>query len=194
MEKKACLKCCNYINSDNEAGTNKDGSVNYDYCRNCYQNGKMIGGIKINGSEVLIGVLLIIPLYAIIHIFNCLTGEKSGNYELLLVTCRILTIIFGVVLSTITNQKKSRPLFGLVIILMSLLSFYLYYDAEFVEHQGWDGLGKSLGFIAEAILLRIVSFIYFGKLFGKKKALSFLVYYIIFMALSLVTIVFINMN
>lgn len=45
-EKKICQSCGMPITSDDELGTNEDGSINHDYCKYCYQNGKFIDNVS----------------------------------------------------------------------------------------------------------------------------------------------------
>ena len=42
MEKKICQSCGMPLVSDNELGTNKDGSLNTDYCKYCFKDGEFI--------------------------------------------------------------------------------------------------------------------------------------------------------
>ena len=42
MENKICQSCGMPITSDEQLGTNKDGSINKDYCKDCYINGEFI--------------------------------------------------------------------------------------------------------------------------------------------------------
>ena len=42
MENKICQSCGMPITSDEQLGTNKDGSINVDYCKYCYKNGEFI--------------------------------------------------------------------------------------------------------------------------------------------------------
>ena len=42
MEDKICQSCGMPITSTYLCGTNKDGSVNKDYCKYCYNNGEFI--------------------------------------------------------------------------------------------------------------------------------------------------------
>ena len=39
MKNKICQSCGMPIADDKLLGTNKDGSINKDYCKYCYQNG-----------------------------------------------------------------------------------------------------------------------------------------------------------
>ncbi len=42
MNNKICQSCSMPIDSNDLLGTNKDGSINQDYCKYCYQNGEFI--------------------------------------------------------------------------------------------------------------------------------------------------------
>lgn len=42
MEIKICQSCGMPITSNEQLGTNKDGSINMDYCKYCYVNGEFI--------------------------------------------------------------------------------------------------------------------------------------------------------
>lgn len=45
MENKICQSCAMPINSDELLGTNKDGSLNQDYCKYCYSNGEFVDDV-----------------------------------------------------------------------------------------------------------------------------------------------------
>lgn len=40
MEMKFCQSCAMPLNTKEDHGTNADGSLNEDYCKYCYENGK----------------------------------------------------------------------------------------------------------------------------------------------------------
>ena len=42
MENKICQSCGMPITSKEQLGKNKDGSINTDYCKYCYENGEFI--------------------------------------------------------------------------------------------------------------------------------------------------------
>ena len=42
MKNTICQSCGMPITSNEQLGTNKDGSINYDYCKYCYINGEFI--------------------------------------------------------------------------------------------------------------------------------------------------------
>ena len=42
MENKICQSCSMPITSDEQLGTNKDGSINNDYCKYCYKDGEFL--------------------------------------------------------------------------------------------------------------------------------------------------------
>jgi len=43
---KICQSCGMPINNDEQLGTNRDGSLNQDYCKYCYKNGEFIDKIS----------------------------------------------------------------------------------------------------------------------------------------------------
>ncbi len=45
MENKICQSCGMPITSNDLLGTNKDGSLNGDYCKYCYENGEFIDNV-----------------------------------------------------------------------------------------------------------------------------------------------------
>ena len=47
MENSICQSCSMPITSNDLFGTNKDGSVNKDYCVYCYQNGNFIDNVTL---------------------------------------------------------------------------------------------------------------------------------------------------
>lgn len=42
MKNKICQSCAMPIDNENILGKNSDGSINYDYCKYCYDNGEFI--------------------------------------------------------------------------------------------------------------------------------------------------------
>ena len=42
MNEKICQSCGMPLNNKEELGTNKDGSINDDYCKYCYKDGEKI--------------------------------------------------------------------------------------------------------------------------------------------------------
>ena len=46
MENKICQSCGMPITLDEQLGTNKDGSINQDYCKYCYQDGEFIDKVS----------------------------------------------------------------------------------------------------------------------------------------------------
>ena len=45
MENKICQSCAMPIENEKLLGTNLDGSLNSDYCKYCYKNGKFIDDV-----------------------------------------------------------------------------------------------------------------------------------------------------
>lgn len=46
MSEKICQSCGMPITSDEQLGTNKDGGINNDYCKYCYENGEFIDKVS----------------------------------------------------------------------------------------------------------------------------------------------------
>lgn len=46
MENKICQSCGMPIESDEQLGKNKDGSINGDYCKYCYESGEFIDKVS----------------------------------------------------------------------------------------------------------------------------------------------------
>ncbi len=46
MENKICQSCAMPISSVDQLGKNKDGSINQDYCKYCYDNGEFIDKVS----------------------------------------------------------------------------------------------------------------------------------------------------
>ena len=46
MDNKICQSCGMPIFSDEQLGTEKDGSINVDYCKYCYTNGEFIDKVS----------------------------------------------------------------------------------------------------------------------------------------------------
>ena len=45
MNNRICQSCAMPIQTDDLLGTNKDGSINHDYCKYCYSNGEFIDNV-----------------------------------------------------------------------------------------------------------------------------------------------------
>lgn len=45
MENKICQSCSIPITSNEQLGTNKDGSINMDYCKYCYESGEFVNKV-----------------------------------------------------------------------------------------------------------------------------------------------------
>jgi len=48
MKEKICQSCGMPISSDEQLGTNVDGSTNYDYCKYCFANGKFVDDVSMD--------------------------------------------------------------------------------------------------------------------------------------------------
>ena len=46
MENRICQSCGMPIESDDQLGTNKDGSISEDYCKYCYDKGEFIDKVS----------------------------------------------------------------------------------------------------------------------------------------------------
>ncbi len=46
MENRICQSCSMPITTDLDFGTNKDGSINNDYCKYCYKDGEFIDKVS----------------------------------------------------------------------------------------------------------------------------------------------------
>lgn len=46
MQNKICQSCGMPITSEDQFGTNKDGSQNHDYCKYCYVKGKFVDDVS----------------------------------------------------------------------------------------------------------------------------------------------------
>lgn len=46
MENRICQSCGMPIASDDQLGTNKDGSISQDYCKYCYDKGEFIDKVS----------------------------------------------------------------------------------------------------------------------------------------------------
>ena len=47
MEKRICQSCAMPIESDDQLGTEKDGSINQDYCKYCYKDGEFVDKVSV---------------------------------------------------------------------------------------------------------------------------------------------------
>ncbi len=48
MKTQICQSCAMPLKSNYDHGTNQDGSLNKDYCRHCFHNGKFTNDISID--------------------------------------------------------------------------------------------------------------------------------------------------
>ena len=46
MEKRICQSCAMPIESDDQLGAEKDGSINQDYCKYCYKDGEFVDKVS----------------------------------------------------------------------------------------------------------------------------------------------------
>ncbi len=46
MEQKICQSCAMPITSDEQLGTEKDGRINQDYCKYCYDKGEFVDKVS----------------------------------------------------------------------------------------------------------------------------------------------------
>lgn len=46
MEKRICQSCAMPLESDDQLGTEKDGSINQDYCKYCYKDGEFVDKVS----------------------------------------------------------------------------------------------------------------------------------------------------
>ena len=46
MNNKICQSCGMPLNNKEELGTNKDGTINDDYCKYCYKDGEFIDDVS----------------------------------------------------------------------------------------------------------------------------------------------------
>ena len=135
---------------------------------------------KDNIIENLIGVLLIIPIYMFIFVGLNLRGDNKILFPVLM----YLPIIIGIVLAYKNyNNKISKSISGWILVFL-FVAVYFYYQTYFVELPGWDNLGNYFLWFISSAILKIFSCIFYGKIVGWKKAVNFLVVYVLLVVSS----------
>ena len=141
---------------------------------------------KINKNEIIIGFLLLIPMYMIIFILLYYLNLQTSNNAALFPIILYLPIISGIMLSyKLYGDKINKPI-GITTIIFCLIAYYFYYNTYFVEHEGWDGIGYYLFWALNTVICRIFSCIFYYRIVGLKKAILSLLIYIIILASSII--------
>ena len=134
--------------------------------------------------EILIGVLLIVPTYIFLLIILNLLNITDGDNTILFPILMYLPIIIGVIISQLKKTKNNNRIISYAILGFWLLAILFYYNTYFVEHEGWEGLGPYVFWLINTAICRILSCIYYAKLFGWKKAFIILISYILIVVAS----------
>lgn len=90
-----------------------------------------------------------------------------------------LPIIIGMVVAYKNYNNKTSKAIGVCILVFLIISLYFFYQAYFVEHSGWDGLGFFFLWLINTAIIKICSCIFYGKIVGWKKAIIFFGIYIV---------------
>ena len=143
-----------------------------------------------NKKDIVIGFLLTMPIYLFPIILLTLLNV-GATYKLTILPILFCSpIIAGIVLSYKTYKDKFSKLIVITLTILSLLGLYYYYNVYFGEYEGWDGLGEFFLLIVILCLCKILLFVFYGKIVGKKKAILCFFVYLLVGALMIDTIVF----
>ena len=136
--------------------------------------------------DLLIGILLIMPIYMLVFIVLNMFNLNKGDNSILLPTLMYCPIIIGIFLSYKFYKNKVNKTFGYIIIAFCILSLYFYYNTYFVEQEGWNGIGQYFLWLINTAISKIMACVFYGKIVGHKKALIFLGIYALIVILSFV--------
>ena len=142
-------------------------------------------GVKKN-NDVLIGFLLIFPIYLIALFILGLLKINFLEDSILLPILVYLPIIVGIALSYNINDKKMNKFISILIIVFIIIGCYFYYDTYFVDHDGWRGLNSFLYWIIYTVICRLLSCIFYWRIFGLKKAIILLLLYLLIVVPSFI--------
>ena len=102
-----------------------------------------------------------------------------GDNRILFPTLMYLPIIIGMMLSyKFYSNKASKPI-SVCIFVFFVIALYSFYQTYFVEHPGWDGVGYYFLWLINTAMVKIFACIFYGKIVGWKKAISFLMIYVL---------------
>ena len=146
---------------------------------------KIIKNNKINNNSNLIGILFLIPIYIFIVIISIFFHINLISYEILPIIM-YLPIFIGLILCK-KNNRIINIIMSILIIIFICFSVYYYYDTYYVEHPGWDGFKPFALWIINTFICRILSFIYYVKIYSLKKGLFFIGIYFLLILISYVS-------
>lgn len=131
--------------------------------------------------EILIGILLIMPMYilfvALLNWLNLNNGNQLILLSILIPTVMCLPIVVGIALSYKLYQNKISKSISLCILIFLVLAIYFFYNTYFVECYGLEGV---LLWLINASICRTLSCVFYGMIVGWKKAMIFFIIYIFF--------------
>lgn len=133
----------------------------------------------------LIGILLTMPIYSLFSILLEFLNLNNGNNLLMVPTLIYLPIIIGMSLSYKLYKNKISKLISISILLFLILGMYFYCDAFLVENTGWDGLYQFILWLITTGICKLLSCIFYGKIVGWKKGLTFSIISILIVASSI---------
>lgn len=147
--------------------------------------------IEINNiKDIVIGFLLTIPIY-LFPIMLLTLLNVGATYKLAILPILFCSpIIAGIVLSYKTHKDKFSKPIVITLTILSLFGLYYCYNVYFGEYEGWDRLGEFFLLIVILCLCKILLFVFYGKIVGKKKAILCFFVYLLVGAVLIGTIVF----
>ena len=136
-----------------------------------------------NMVKNLIGVLLIVPIYVVVVLTTYFLSFMDLNIQTIIPWVMYLPIIIGIFLSYKKYKEKASKIIGGFILGFIVLALYFYYKTYFVELPGWGNLGYFIYWLGITAICRILTFVFYGRIAGKKKIITFLGIYMIFAVL-----------
>lgn len=145
---------------------------------------------KKNKYENIIGILLVIPIYMLIYIILCflkLYFFKQMEFDIFVILpwLMYLPIIIGVLISFKKYKEKASKVIIIPLLFFMVLALYLFYNTYYIDHPGFDNIGYLVYWLISTAVCRVFSYIFFGPIVGKKKAIIFFLIYILIIALML---------
>lgn len=141
-------------------------------------------------KEILIGSLLLMPIYIVPLIFLILSKTPS-QYKFAILPILICTpIIIGIILLYKTYKEKISKPFIIILTIWGVAAIRYFYLTYFGDYEGWDGLNYFFLLMVDGLILKFLLFVFWGTLVGKKKAfLYFLTYLAVVVSLIGIAII-----
>ena len=134
--------------------------------------------MKIKKPENIIGGLLMLPAYVFLEFFlNQFYIVEDTTF--ITPIFMYLPIIIGIIMIFICYPQKASIVHTIMLLVALFASMFFYYFTYGVEYEGFDGLGYFFIFVPSTAITRLIAFIYYRKIAGKKKQLKFFAMYLL---------------